>query len=415
MLLLILFIRSGLDERKYKRPSLFNEDDKDKLRAIVYDFHQRFKHPKSHQLLLEFKRLHRDPEWQCSTRSFRKFLRSAKFSFGKTKFGKTRIAESARIQDLCYSYLLKYNEYKNQQRKFYYQDETFSYTSEYRGFSWSNNHEECLHQLNSSSQGAMLIIAHVGSSTGWVKDHEGKDCAFVMKSDKPFADYHKNMNAHNFELWMSRKIIPNLENHSVLVMDNCAFHKVIPNKKPGKSARNKKVFVDFIITNTSEYDEGQRETLQRLTRKQLQDIVNGIEIDQSMAIERIIRASGKDIKILFMPPYHSVFNPIELQWSQLKRHVRENNYEQTEESVINLVQEGIVKTNSMWPNQISHTEKIQTKELERFEEINVPHEFIDNIVELPDSDDDGMEAHDVESNSETESASEDSETESASE
>lgn len=264
----------------------------------------------------------------------------------------------------------------------------------------------------------MLIVAHVGSSTGWVKDNQGKDCAFVMKSDKPFADYHKNMNAHNFELWMSREIIPNLEDHSVLVMDNCAFHKVIPNKKPGSTARNKKVFVDFIIKNTCEYDEQHRNHLQKHTRKQLQDIVNGIEIDQSLAIERIIRATGKDIKILFMPPYHSVFNPIELQWSQIKRHVRENNYEQTEASVIKLVKDGIEKTNPMWPNQIRHAETIQAKELERFEEFNVPSEFIDNIVELPEesSDTELRSPVDSESDSETESASEGgSETESASE
>lgn len=311
--------------------------------------------------------------------------------FGKTKFGKTQIAESPRIQDLCYRYLLKYKEYQEQGRKFYYQDETFIYTSEYKGFSWSNRQEECLHQLKTSSTGAMLIVAHVGSNTGWVTDAQQSDCSFIMNSANPFADYHKNMNAHNFELWMERQIIPNMETNSVLVMDNCAFHKVIPDKKPNSSARNKKVFVDYIIAHHSEHDESHRQFLQhKRTRKQLQEIVNEINIDQSTGIERIIRASGKDIKVLFMPPYHSVFNPIELQWSQLKRHVRDNNHLQTEASVKSLLKDGFKKTDSMWTDQIRHTEKIQRQELDRFEEVNLEPEFVDNTVDLDSSSDEEL-------------------------
>lgn len=390
------------------------------MRAIVYDFHRQYKHPKAHQIKREFKRLYKPSDWICSIRTFNRFLREAKFKFGPTRFGKTRIAESPRIQDLCYRYLVKYNNYKAENRKFYYQDETFTYTSEYKGFSWSNSHEECLHQLNTSSQGAMLIIAHVGSSTGWVTNAQQSDCSFVMNSANPFADYHKNMNAHNFERWMEREIIPNMESHSVLVMDNCAFHKVIPNKKPGSSARNKKVFVDFIIANHPGYTEQNREFLQnQRKRRELQQIVDDIEIDQSTGIERIIRASGKDIKVLFMPPYHSVFNAIELQWSQLKRHVRDNNHAQTQTSVIELIKEGFQKTDSMWSNQIRHTENIQQKELERFEEINLPPEFVDNIVDLEsdtdsDTDDEQIpQQHAQESSSESESESDADETDSA--
>jgi transposase len=78
--------------------------------------------------------------------------------------------------------------------------------------------------------------------------------------------YHGSMNAERFEQWMTFNLIPALETGQTIIMDNASFHR----------------------------------------KKQL---------------EKICETAG--VSIVFLPPYSPDFNPIEKDWSNMKRELRD--------------------------------------------------------------------------------------------
>ena len=40
----------------------------------------------------------------------------------------------------------------------------------------------------------------------------------------PPCDYHSNMSADKFEKWFAEQLLPNIEPHSVIIMDNPSCH-----------------------------------------------------------------------------------------------------------------------------------------------------------------------------------------------
>lgn len=65
-------------------------------------------------------------------------------------------------------------------------------------------------------------------------------------------------------------------------------------------------------------------------------------------------------KVLRIPPYHCVLNPIELVWARLKSHVRKNNTTPTlSASVCEHLREGVENINSnLWSSCVDHTIKV---------------------------------------------------------
>ena len=57
--------------------------------------------------------------------------------------------------------------------------------------------------------------------------------ALLVFSTKPkMADYHDDMNKNNFLKWLEEKLIPNLMEPSVIIMDNASYHVTQINKPP---------------------------------------------------------------------------------------------------------------------------------------------------------------------------------------
>ena len=59
------------------------------------------------------------------------------------------------------------------------------------------------------------------------------------------------------------------------------------------------------------------------TKKQLLEVLRTKDHNKTFRIDCISEEQGH--RILRLPPYHCVFNPIELIWSELKAHIRRNN------------------------------------------------------------------------------------------
>lgn len=58
----------------------------------------------------------------------------------------------------------------------------------------------------------------------------------VFRATKGVADYHTEMNAPRFEKWFTERFLTNIEQHSVIVMDNASYHGVQLEKAPSSSS-----------------------------------------------------------------------------------------------------------------------------------------------------------------------------------
>jgi hypothetical protein len=80
------------------------------------------------------------------------------------------------------------------------------------------------------------IVLHAGTRNGFVS---GASLIFVAGTKS--GDYHDSMNGENFEHWMSTQLLPNLEEPSIIVMDNASYHNVLVEKPPTQSWRKDEI------------------------------------------------------------------------------------------------------------------------------------------------------------------------------
>jgi hypothetical protein len=74
-----------------------------------------------------------------------------------------------------------------------------------------------------------LIIVRIGSEKGFLAGG-----LLIYKAGAATGDYHGQINAENFEKWMSLQVLPNLPPGSVVVMDNAPYHGEQVDKVPSK-------------------------------------------------------------------------------------------------------------------------------------------------------------------------------------
>ena len=83
-----------------------------------------------------------------------------------------------------------------------------------------------------SGKGGRLIVLHAGTAKGWV---DGAELVFHAKSST--GDYHNEMNIDHFMEWWQTQLLPNIPDHSIIVVDNASYHNGVVEKVPTKSSR----------------------------------------------------------------------------------------------------------------------------------------------------------------------------------
>ncbi|XP_050678843.1 uncharacterized protein LOC126975076 [Leptidea sinapis] len=160
--------------------------------------------------------------------------------------------------------------------------------------------------LNPISKGQRLIIVHAGGEQGFVEN-----ACLVFKSQTKSGDHHDDMNHSNFKKWVTEKLAPNLNQPSLIVMDNAPYHNTSINKAPNTNSR-KGVIQEWLSRNHIEYSP-------QYTIPQLLEIVKRNKPEPVYAIDAILKGLGH--KVLRLPPYHCDLNPIEMVWASMKRKV----------------------------------------------------------------------------------------------
>lgn len=324
-----------------------DDTDKECVRREVLSFYDRGKLPTLSALLTRVK----EPpvNYNGSRSSLHTIIRDLGFRYRTTTSGRKILMERSDIVIARNKFLreLKQNRESEHPRQEVYLDET-----------WVNQSmcmERCCPNEDGSAgprvksgKGGRLIIIHAGSEEGFVPEALLK---FQAQNGNK-GDYHDSIDHKIFKTWFENQLLPNISNRSLIMMDNAPYHSNILNKVPTLSFKKTQV-IEWLTANNIAHDPS-------YTKIELIDICKHHREKQKYEIDNIAEHCGH--KILRMPPYHCVFNPIELIWAQMKTEAKKMNSDkdQSMKQLEILVQEAAKHvTQQHWENAIRHVRKIE--------------------------------------------------------
>ncbi|XP_076621619.1 uncharacterized protein LOC143342022 [Colletes latitarsis] len=207
--------------------------------------------------------------------------------------------------------------------------------------------------MKNTSASHRFIIVHAGGKAGFIN---GAKLMFKARSET--GDYNGQMNGENFQRWIQEKLLPNISENTIIIMDNAPYHSVQINKPPSKYTTKPKM-IEWLTKNNIPFAES-------MLRYELYELIeNNKSKGKTYKIDEILKAHGPTM--LRLPPYMCELNPIELIWAQVKRKVRENNpstltsaqlYKLTDDAINSISPED-------WVKCCEHVEKLEKQYWEK--------------------------------------------------
>lgn len=179
-----------------------------------------------------------------------------------------------------------------------------------------------------TGKGDRLIILNAITKDGWVPNSK-----FVFKASKKTGDYHTNMNWDNFSKWFQEKLLKNIPENSLIIMDNAPYHNVLVEEAFPKKSHSVKRLREWLSNNEIPWTKD-------MLKSELFDLCSRFAVKSEFLIDRIARKEGHSI--LRTPPYHPELQPIETCWAVVKNYVAQHN-DCTMKKVFILLEEGFAK------------------------------------------------------------------------
>lgn len=304
---------SPLQSPGKKRPKSeehkFHCDDFDRrvIRDIIRDFYLVQKEvPTAPKLLTAIQRIINFP-WKVHT--LRRLLHAMGFKWKRCGSNRKILIERLNIVNWRGRYLQSIRTFRNQNRNIVYIDESWVDNNITFGKCWQNDKISGITTNTSSSN--RLILVHAGSKSGFITGAQ-----LIFKAGLSKGDYHGQMNAINFERWLTNKLLPNLPKESVIIIDNAPYHSVQENKPPTKYAV-KRDMMEWLQKNNVPFSESMK-------KFELFDLIHRFKKPEKVyRFDEMLRLHGHTV--LRLPPYMCELNAIELAWAKIKRVVREHN------------------------------------------------------------------------------------------
>lgn len=339
-------IKGGTENRvKYKRREHIKTTDlhnnvKLEIKNVIYDMRAAKQHITLDTLLSELRRkqlveIGRTSLWQL--------LKHMGFKY-KMQNNRKFLCEQSSVVHKRIQFLRNYSQLKKSGYQFVYLDETWIFSKGGNKRIWQD--DDIKSATNCNSQGKRYIVLHAGNTDGFI---ENADLIFSTKAKT--ADYHDNMNTEMFTKWLKEKLLINLREPSVIVLDNAPYHSEFLNKTPNNSW-NKTSITEWLNANNIIYPE-------HSLKIELLMLVKRHQRPKEYIVDNIIHEHGH--LVLRLPPYHCQFNPIENIWGICKRyydnHIGRNGH--SEEAVLEMWQEALCQvTPEMWQKSVEHADKI---------------------------------------------------------
>ena len=179
-----------------------------------------------------------------------------------------------------------------------------------------------------TGKGDRLIIVNAITKDGWVPNAK-----LVFKASRKTGDYHTNMNWNNFSEWFQEKLLKNIPENSLIIMDNAAYHNVLAEEAFPKKSHSIKRLREWLSKNEIPWTND-------MLKSELFELCLRLSSVPEFLIDNIARKHGHSI--LRTPPYHPELQPIETCWAVIKNHVAKHN-DCTMKNVQILLEEGFKK------------------------------------------------------------------------
>lgn len=343
------------------------------VKRCIHNFHRTEKElPTTHRLL---KKLRRVIGYKGSATSLRTILKRLGFKFEKSyrqTDTKKILIESANIRLKRIEFLKKLSKYRQEGRPIIYTDESYV----------DSSHTKPKKKENLSHLQRVGII-HAGSENGFVPN-----ALLLSKADTKTADYNK-MKHKNYEKWLHTKLIPNLPENSVVVVDNGSYHTKLDERVPTSNSSKSDMEAWLREKNISFGPS--------LLKPELYELICiNKENHEKYLIDNILRAHNHSV--LRLPPRHPELNPIKMAWAEIRTYISQKKVTWNIDEIMKLVEE---KVNAMgesdWSGLCKKVREIEEEYKENDVRIDRMTETY-NIVQISDN----------ESSDELETESEDS-------
>ncbi|XP_064292425.1 uncharacterized protein LOC135309844 [Plodia interpunctella] len=305
----------------------------------------------------------------CGREYLRLLLHDLGFKFKKCGSKRKLLIEQPNITSWRWKYLNTIKKYRRERRHILYLDETYVNASHNVSKCWQSKDE--LGVLSHIGKGDRLIIVHCGGQIGFV------DGALVIfKSKCKTGDYHDSMNFANFSKWINEKLMPNIPQNSVIVMDNAAYHSVREEKKP-TMASTKPTMQEWLRRHNVPFDE-------KLRKDDLYKLIKSHFTEDIYKIDEVLKRNGHEV--LRLPPYHPDLSWSPLSWSGKKEILERLFAEYPKEK---------------WENCVKHVIKIEDEYCKHDGALDEVVDFIINVQDDSDDSDDGCFESEESSSSDT--------------
>jgi len=158
-----------------------------------------------------------------------------------------------------------------------------------------------------TGNGERLIIMNAITKDGWVPNAKT-----VFKSTRKTGDYHGQMNWDVFKKWFIEKLLPNIPEKSLIIMDNASYHNVLSVSSAPIASSSKEAIRIWLERNNAPCSPD-------CLKAELVELLAKIGPAPTYAIDEIAYQYGHEI--LRTPPYHPELQPIEICWGVLKNEV----------------------------------------------------------------------------------------------
>lgn len=325
------------------------------IRRIVHSFFSENIPP---TLTLVLSKINEDPMLpNMKKTTLWKILKENGFCFEK-RHKKSLLLERNDIILWRHSYLRKIKQFRKQNRPIVFLDETWVNVGHTASKVWQDTTintpmDAFLAGLTTglkepTERGPRFVIVHAGGEKGFVKD--GK---LVFLARKGTQDYHDEMDSVRFENWFENSLLPNLEPETVIVMDNASYHTRRKEKIP--NSKTLKVDIqNWLREKNIDFPED------CLKKELLEEVSKVKHLYTSYVVDE--KAKDNGFTVLRLPPYHCELNPIELVWSQVKRHVGMNNTKFKKHLMEQLIDNAFDNVSEIqWRNYCQHIQKVEDR------------------------------------------------------
>lgn len=187
-----------------------------------------------------------------------------------------------------------------------YLDESYVNKNHSNDFTWYYGEDGPWIQ-KPTGKGERLIILNAITQDGWVPNAK-----VVFKSKKKTGDYHGQMNAELFQKWFSERLLPNIPENSLIIIDNASYHNTLAPGSPPTPNCSKKKIRDWLEANNAPCNKD-------CLKSELVELLKKLAPAPVYVVD--LMAQNRGHEVVRTPPYHPELQSIETCWGVVKNEV----------------------------------------------------------------------------------------------